>query len=156
MFDSKRDALRTIAGIKPSCSVHNLDPFAEGCEAWEIAEDIDDPALAYEAASILVPEEKGGENSSFFVNAARDLCAGVMQAFIIKKPKKWTLAELILTLSDKDKAEKLLRSVPQTRHIADEHFNRDERALNNVLYTLTAALAPLRPIAALYANSKKK
>jgi len=154
IFDPKRNALQLIAGMKTTCPVKNMNPFAVGCWAWDMAQDVNDPTVAYEMASILVKEEKG--TNPFFAQAARDLCAGVIQALFMTRPNAWSFADVILTLSSKEKAERLLRSVPATNPIAEEHYNREQKTVDSIHMTLTANFGPLRCIAALNATAKHK
>jgi hypothetical protein len=154
LYDAKHDALSLLAGMKVTCPIVNFNPFCPNSFAYDMAADVNSPAAALDVARTLIKREKG--ENSFFADAARDLLAGIIQALIIKRPREWTFAEVLQIFSNSEQTKSLLHSLPQTRHIAEEHFNRDERTLSNVQYTITANSSMLRPIAALWANSKKK
>jgi len=156
VYDAKQDAIGLIMGMAIQCRIIILNPFDKRSYAWDIAKDINSPSAAMQLASLIIPKsEKGGDNE-FFTLAARDLVAAVVQAFILTRPREWTLAELLLTLASREKTERLLQSLPQTRHIADEHFSRNERTLTSVQYTITAYTSEFRTIAALYENCDRK
>lgn len=152
VFDPKGDMLSIIKGIAPHCPVHILNPFDARCAAWDMARDVTSPATTLEIASIIIKMDRG--DNSFFVHAARGLMAAVMDAFILSRPGAWTLADVVLTLSDQGRTESLLRSVPATNHKADQYFGEtDPRTVANVMATVSAHAAMLEPIAAAWARA---
>jgi len=152
LFDAKGDLFSILAGMPLQCKVLLFHPYDARSCGWLMGKDVTSFSIALQVASIIV-EKETGDNNSFFTKAARDLFAGVMQALIITRPGNWSFADLLRILSNSEQIESLLRSVPQTRHIADEHFSRNSRTLSSVLYTISANIAMLRPIAALWEKS---
>lgn len=155
LYDAKQDLLGIIGGMRLCVPVILLNPFDYRSSGWAIAEDVKTLATALQVAYILITEEQGG-NNAFFVKAARDLLAAVFIALHITKPGRWTLADAILILSDSTRAKTLLTSLPQTAHIAREYFSRDPRVLSSVQSTISANVAMLRPIAAMWSKSAHK
>jgi len=156
IYDPKNDMAELLSGMSISCPILFLNPFDQRSVAWDMACDITTPAIALQAASLIIQEEgKHGENS-FFTKAARDLFTAVMVALHHVRPHDWTLADVIHTLSSTERTRSLLERVPHTRDAAREHFERDERALSNVQYTISANVAYLRPIAALWHHSSRR
>jgi type IV secretory pathway TraG/TraD family ATPase VirD4 len=154
IYDAKQDILPILSGMKLSCPVVTLNALDRRGVAWDMAKDIDSYAVALQVAANLVPDEQG--HNAFFVKAARDLLAAVMIAFHLHRPGEWLLTDVILTLSDKERAKKLLSLRPETRHIARDYFSRDPRTLANIQQTITAHVSMLRPIAAAWSRAEHR
>lgn len=155
IYDPKGDMLQILSGMRLRVPVILFHPFDRRAAAWAIALDVTSPAIALQVAYILIPAEENGQNA-FFINAARDLLAGVFIALHLTKPGRWDLAEAVLILSDQKRTARLLNSLPQTRHYAREYFSRDPRVLANIESTITAHMSMIRPIAAMWSKSKHK
>jgi len=151
IYDAKQDILPILSGMKLRCPVVTLNALDHRGAAWDMARDIDSHAVALQVAANLIPEEQG--HNAFFVKAARDLLAAVMVASHLSRPGGWTLADVVLTLSDRDRAKRFLQQHPETAHIAREYFTRDPRTLANIQQTITAHMSMLRPIAAAWARA---
>lgn len=155
IYDAKQDIMEILSGLSLSCEIIILNPFDARSVAWDMAKDITTPATAIQIASIIIEEEKG--HNAFFSKAARDLFAAVMIALHNTRPGDWTLADLVRILSSTDATQQLLESVPYTRAIAEEHFGRQtNNTTANVQYTISANVAYLRTIAALWQNAKRR
>lgn len=154
VYDAKGDMMELLSGMPLSGDIHILNPFDARSVAWDIAADVTTPATALQISSIIIEDEKG--HNSFFVKAARDLFANVMIALHETRPGNWTLADVVSVLSNTDRTRELLESVPLTRYVSQEHFNRDERTLANVQYTISANIAYLRPIAGLMHRAQRR
>lgn len=155
IYDPKQDMLEILSGLAPSCEIIVLNPFDARSVAWDIAKDVTTPATAIQIASIIIEEEKG--HNAFFAKAARDLFAAVMIALHNTRPGDWTLADVVTTLSSTDVTRQLLEAVPYTWLIAEEHFGRQtNNTTANVQYTISANIAYLRPIAALWEKATRR
>jgi type IV secretory pathway TraG/TraD family ATPase VirD4 len=154
IYDAKQDCISILSGMKLHCPVVILNPFDVRSAAWDLAADITSPAIALQVAHALIPDEQG--YNAFFVKAARDLMAAVFMALHLSRPGRWTLADVVLILSDTNRAAKLLHSLPQTRAIGREHFSRDPRTLSNIQSTISANVAMLRPVAAMWEHATQK
>lgn len=155
IYDPKQDMLEILSGLAPSCETIVLNPFDARSVAWDMAKDVTTPATAIQIASIIIEEEKG--HNAFFAKAARDLFAAVMIALHNTRPGDWTLADVVNTLSNTDATRQLLEMVPYTHLIAEEHFGRQtNNTTANVQYTISANIAYLRPIAALWEKATRR
>ena len=106
IYDAKQDVLSLLAGMGLRCPIWTLHPFDARGVAWDMASDITSPAAALQAATLLVPKAQNDANP-FFSNAARHLLYGVLLAFILKAPGRWSLRHVLLAL----RSEPLLRQV---------------------------------------------
>lgn len=154
IYDSKQEVISILSGMKLRVPMVIMQPFDWRSAAWHMAQDIKSLATALQVAYILIQEEQG--YNAFFVKSARDLLAAVFIALHLTRPGQWTLADVVLTLSDTKRTKALLGSLPQTSHIAREHFSRDPRTLANVQSTISANMAMLRPIAAMWERCSHK
>lgn len=149
IYDAKQDMLEILSGMSLSCPIRILNPLDARSVALSLADMITTPTAALQFASIIIEEERG--QNSFFTKAARDLFGAVMVALHHIRPYEWTFADMLSILSSTDRTRSVLEQVPHTRDIAREHFERDDpRTVANVQYTISANIAYLRPIAALW------
>jgi len=154
IFDAKSDILSILSGIRIRSPVYFFNPMDTRSAAWDIAKDVKGSIFASQFAENFIKENKN--ENPFFAEAARHLLAGVIEAYTFKKPDNWTLLEVLNTLSNTEETLALLQSVPQTRDIAREHFERNDVARSNVQYTCTANLGKLRSIACLWEKASEK
>ncbi len=154
VYDAKQDMIEILSGMSLSCDLIILNPFETRSVSWDLAKDITTPATALQLASIIIEDEKG--QNSFFSKAARDLFAAVIVALHHTRPGDWTLGHVLSVLSSTERTHTLLEQVPYTRDAAMEHFQRDERTLANVQYTISANIASLRPVAALWHHADRR
>ena len=105
IYDAKQDVISILSGMKVHCPVVILNPLDVRSAAWEIAVDVNSPAIALQVAHAFNPDEQG--YNAFFVKAARDLMAAVFMALHLSRPGRWTLADVLLILSDTNRAAKL-------------------------------------------------
>ena len=154
IFDAKRDILSILSGIRIRSPVYFFNPTDTRSTAWDIAKDVKGSALSSQIAHNFIKESRN--ENPFFAEAARDLFAGVIEAYTFKKPDNWTLFEVLNTLSNTEETLALLQSFPATRHVAREHFERSEVTRSNVQYTCTSNLGKLRPIACLWEKASEK
>ncbi len=154
VFDIKREMYQFLHE-HAQCPVHMFNPFDKRSCTWHLAVDFNDPVSCHQLGVALIEDEKEG-NNSFFTKSARGILAAVLVAYTICKPKEWTLAEVLYTVSDRKAIETTLRSVPQTKHYAKKIASYEEKTLSNVLQTIHANAETLGPIANLMARSEKR
>jgi len=154
IFDAKRDILSILSGIRIRSPVYLFNPMDTRSAAWDIAKDVKGSTIASQIAHNFIKENKN--ENPFFTEAARDLFAGIIEAYTFKKPDRWTLFEVLNTLSNTEESLALLQSFPQTQHVAREHFERSELTRSNVQYTCTSSLGKLRSIASLWERASEK
>jgi len=155
IYDAKQDMLEILSGMRLQYDILILNPLDLRSFAWDIAKDVRSPVVALQVSSIFIQDD-GHFTTDFFVKAARDLFASVLIALNLRRPCDWTLADVVMILSSTEQTRHLLDSVPATRATAREHFERDPETLANVQYTITANLAYLRVLAALWYHTSRK
>lgn len=158
LFDLRGDLPQHVA--QGTSSVRVLNPLDARCCAWALHKDITDPVSAKQLAAILVPEsESAGNGDQFFVNAVRDILAGVMLIFIkcAKDDAQWTFRDLILGCLYRPYLKVLLqqtetrdkKAFPLAHRLKSIYLDsKDERTVSNILSTISAKLSIYEPIAA--------
>lgn len=79
ILDPKGDYLDILAKMLPPEQLAVLGPWDIRSRRWDIAADINTPALADQFARAVFPREDGGANQ-FFVTAARVVLAGIVKS----------------------------------------------------------------------------
>lgn len=150
VYDAKLDQFPTFAGMKASLPVKTLHPFDDRGVAWDIAADCSSPAVADQIAEILIPDSNEGQNSYFAV-ASRHLLSGVIRAYMMVAPNRFTFRDVVLATKDRAILVKLLSLFEQTRDRL-EHF-KEERTAQSVMSTLITKMAPYDCIAAAWSHA---
>ena len=134
--------------------IKSLNPFdINGC-AWDIAKDIQERVHAREMAEILVPPEPNA-SQPFFGNAVRALLTGVMQAFFMTSPERWTFRDVMYAMDSPDRMIEVLSRTAETRALIPRFFNKTE-AEKNIITTIDTKLNMYRAIAGLWSTAKEK
>ncbi len=144
IYDGKRELLSYLFNMRLRCPIRILNPFDVRGVAWDIAKDCTDPATACEIASILLPSQ--GESQAYFVNAAQDILSGVLMAYHLHCPGKWTFRDVIIALETPDALRHLLNLHFETRNRLN-YFAKDATFLD-ILTTISTRIAAYRQIAA--------
>jgi type IV secretory pathway TraG/TraD family ATPase VirD4 len=161
VFDAKRElyAYFVKLGIHQSL-IHTLNPFDRRGARWDIAGDIttDTQAVQLSHSFIEMPEGKG--DNSYFGDTAREIFAGVIQAFnhlsdqeeAQGKPRiDWRLRDLVLAVRYEEVMIHLIKKCPDTRHIIKKHFA--SREIKSVLSTLGTDISAFNGVAALWEHA---
>lgn len=155
IYDSKRDMLPVLHGIfdrlkRTDADEHItlLNPFDKRGVAWDMAQDITEPAHAQELASILIREEQNAKEP-FYPNAARLIVENVILSFIEETPLQWTFRDVCNAVQTKKNIASVLGRSTRTNWVIDALFG-DERTTANIMATIAAAMRPYRVIAALW------
>ena len=156
IYDAKQDLMEILSGMPLQCEVKILNPLDLRSYAWDMSKDITNVFIALQVGTMLIRKEKGQNENTFFSNAARDLFSAVLIAMHDLRPYDWTFADVLLTLSDSEKAERFLRSCRRTRRIAIEYYTKEPKVLSNIESTISANIAMLRPFAALSSKATNK
>lgn len=154
IYDAKLEALPILAGLNLRVPFVSLNPFDKRSAAWDMAADITEPATAKQIASILIPEEKNA-TQPFFADASRQLLEGVMTAFMIRQPGKWTFRDVLLALKSGDRLRRVLGSVDYTRDLVEAYL-ANERESKSILATLATKLGPYDAVAAMWSEATEK
>ena len=157
IYDSKQDQLPLLAGLGLKTNVIVMNPFDTRSYAWNIAEDITTLSQVEEFAAILVPDDKTGNSNPFFTDAIRALLKGVVTVFMLERPGKWTLREVLLVMTDKKLLNRVIRSHSRTQQLAEFFLDRDDSETTGNIYTSIAArLEAFKTIAALWDKTLKE
>lgn len=154
IYDAKLEVIPQLSGMELNAPVIILNPFDKRSVAWDMAADITEPATAKQIASIFIPEEKQA-SQPFFSDAARHLLEGVMVAFILTRPLKWTLRDVLVTLKSGSRLAAVLSSTPATKDLVETYLSH-ERESKSVIATLSTKLGPLDVVAALWESAEAK
>lgn len=154
VYDAKGDMISILRGIIPNKNgklIVPLNPFDTGSFAWNIAEDVNEPAHALEIASILIPSDAHA-SQPFFADAARALLEGVMTVFVLKRERNqinWTFRDVMNAMWDKDQLIAILRSEEYTQELASLYFS-NEKTAENIMSEIGTKLGRYRIIASLW------
>lgn len=155
IYDSKRDMLPVLYGIfdrlkRTDAKEHItlLNPFDKRGVAWDMVQDITEPAHAQELASILIREEQNAKDP-FYPNAARLIVENVILSFIENNPLQWTFRDVCNAVQTKRAITSVLTRSSRTAWVIESLFG-DERTTANIMATIAAAMRPYRVIAALW------
>lgn len=154
VYDAKLEVLPQLAGMGLQAPVIVMNPFDQRSVAWDMASDITEPATAKQIAAIFIPEEKNA-SQPFFSDAARQLLEGVMTAFILTRPKQWTLRDVLVTLKSASRLSAVLSSTPTTKDLV-ETFLANEKESKSIIATLATKLGPFDVVAALWESAGTK
>lgn len=159
IYDAKRDTCSFIAGLFKDCphlkpDVYLFNPFDLRGIPWAMNQDIREGPTASQIANILI-EKPENATQPFFINAARALLGGVMEAFAYLTPDTWTLRDVILTMRHVDRIIAVLTMCPETRYMIDKYLTGSQRD-SDVDATIETALRNLSFVAAAWHHSDRK
>lgn len=152
IYDTKGDTLPALAGmgLLGTGRVHILNPFDQRSSAWDMAADIRDTAAALELATILSPLDERS-TSPYFSIAARDILQGILATFIARAPGRWTLRDVVNTMTNEKNLKRVLRQSPEGQELLSAHA-RVMETWNNVRGSISTKIEPYRVIAALWSH----
>lgn len=151
IFDAKCDIVPTLAGLgyePDDPNVWLMNPFDTRSAIWNLAEAVQEPAMARYLATLLVPEEKN-TTAPYFSNAAREIVYAVIVALNTRNENTWTFRDLLCALDSPDH----IKGVTKHDGHASRHarqFTSDKKHFRGVLSTLATKLGPFTQVAALW------
>lgn len=151
VYDAKQDVVSLLDGMGLTCEVRILNPFDTRSWAWDLARDIDSPAMASHIATILIPPDEGANR--FFSDAAQNLLAGVLVSFI-RSEKPWTFRDVLLAMGDARRLKAVLERDAQSRGLITKYFG-DERLIQDIISTAGSKTQLYEPIAAVWDHAAK-
>lgn len=122
------------------------NPFDARCGAWDIARDINDPAVADDVAALMIPIRDTSGGNDFFPKAARRLLEAAMTVFIKRAPGRWRLRDLVAVAQRAELLEAVLDSLPETAHLTTYFYK--QKSFGDVVQTLQADVLSFSTIAA--------
>lgn len=153
VYDAKGDMLSILSGMNISGGIRTLNPFDARSVAWDMAADVRDKSAALDVASIFIPPEEG--QNRYFSDAARAIVAGIMVAFHELAPGAWTFRDLVFAARTEGRLRQVLGAVPDTAELIAEYF-LERRTFLNTKSTISARMAILEPIAALWHHATQR
>jgi type IV secretory pathway TraG/TraD family ATPase VirD4 len=153
IFDPRGDAVRYLQRNGVSCPIFNMNPFNANSFAWDMAADIRNTVAAEDCAALLVHAKEDSGESDFFTLAARHLLKGVLLAFIGRN-EHWTLRDLIIVTTNKDRLRDVLLSHPTTSDLVKQ-YGPPGITFQNVVVRLSQATMRCEEIAAIWERTPK-
>ncbi len=154
VYDPKQDVLPFLQSLDLRCPVRTLDPFDGNGAAWDVAKDVNSPALALQLAFDLIAKEQ--KEGGYFIPAARDVLWGLVMSLCDHCGENWTLRDVVLATRSWERLKRLLYTSSQGRERFDTHLGRSERQGAGVIGTIRANLASLEVVAALWEHAPEK
>lgn len=152
VYDPKTEVMSTLASIGSELPVVTMSPFDKRGAQWDMAADVTSPVTALQVAANFIPADSG--QNRYFSDAARDLMTKVMLT-LVQSRADWTLRDVLLAMMSAADLEALLSMSEAGRRAFEMHAG-DARTFSNVLSTAQTWLAPLEPIAALWAEAETR
>ncbi|MEM8610660.1 MAG: type IV secretion system DNA-binding domain-containing protein [Cyanobacteria bacterium P01_H01_bin.105] len=125
-----------------------LHPFDKRCSPWWVSYDYQTEADAAAFAELLVPQEKGSKDDSYWRGVTLLVVQGVVTYFCRVAPKAWTLRDVLLALRNLELVDKMFADIPDLKHFSDYKGSGDTTA--NIASTLVTKMQRYNVIAALW------
>jgi len=155
IYDPKQDMVPILKALKPTVPIHILNPFDARSSAWDMAQDITEPATAYQLASLIISDpDKADGNSMFFISTMRNIMSAVLQSFIEFTPTVWTFRDVLLAMSTEFNLRLVLGRTPKGRQVLEACLKRGE-TFDNIRASIEARISEYEIIAALWHNSTR-
>jgi hypothetical protein len=153
IFDPKGENYSVINGCLSTNSVIILNPFDQRCAAWDMAQDITNPAEAQALAEILVPANPF-EKDPFWRFTVLTLLEGLVVWFILHAPGVWDLRDIVLIMLDENALRAILSSDRRTEPYLLTLGSQNTTA--NIFATVSTRMRPYGIVAACWdrANSR--
>ena len=153
IIDAKNDIAAFLSKIGVTCQVYSLNPFEARksmprAMAWDIAADIDNPAVALNFVSGLFPEEQNGSNR-FWTDAARNGVTAVLESLIRHSPGDFTFSDFVFITLSLDRIKEVLQRDEQGRDDYLSYFC-DENTAFKVFAVIASRMAYFKSVAALW------
>ena len=156
VYSWKRDIISFLTWLEPECPIYVLDPYDYRFVGWEIAKDIgNDPEEVRELAESIIPaDDKTGE--PYFRDTAVLIVDAIIQGLIIRSPKTWTFRDLILITRNEKTITEFLISIPEKRHVIEQHAKEIGKTFQCVISTAVGKLSRLESVAAAMERAEEK
>lgn len=157
LYDPKRDMLPILAGMgwKPNDkNLWVLNPFDKRSVPWDMAGDIHSPSDAEYLATLMVPPEPGS-NAPFWPNSGRAIVSAVILGLMKKRPGEWTLRDLLLSLSSKERVRDIAKN-SEWGYTKAAQYLEDEKHIHTIMSTIASSAQRFDIVAALWHNTPGK
>jgi hypothetical protein len=132
----------------PEEDIFILDPFDQRCATWNLAKDITGDAAAQNLAALIVPSEPNA-STSYFWQAARNTVWAVIIALNSLRPERWTLRDLIHSLSSPENIARLVNQVSEAKTKAEPYL-KDTTHFPSVYTSIMTKASRLETVAGLW------
>lgn len=142
IFDTKGDTLGLLEGLGIKYTLMNINDVR--ASSWDIAADFQDYDKVIELAHILLPQRGGGE-SVFFQDAARDIISAIIMSFIFRHGRFWGLHDVFnAALSDVETLKEIILRYPRGQDVINAYFDTEaDETLDNIRMQIATQLLPL-------------
>lgn len=157
IFDASNEFVPFVyAHVGEDTPVYVLNPADSRCYQWDMAKDVRGAANTTDLSHTIVKDKEN--DTPFFIEGARCLTAGVMDAFYLtmvkqKKHIAWTLRDVACATSSGERIKAVLDLQPKYLAYIKEAFL--QRNNNDVFSTLIARTKELRVVAAMWHDRPK-
>ena len=132
----------------PEEDIFILDPFDQRCATWNLAKDITGDAAAQSLAALIVPSEPNA-STPYFWQAAQNTVWAVIIALNSLRPGRWTLRDLLHSLSSPENIERLVNQVSEAKTKAEPYL-KDTTHFSAVHAVILTRASRLETVAALW------
>ena len=154
VYDAKTDLLPFVArmGFNPEQHVILTNPFDTRSAAWDIFEDVDNPAASQAFADILCEDQSA---DAFWTVAAREMVSACVDGLNAHtdangRRKYWSLRHLVSVLDDYALLAQILDRTPKGKGVARDYMGATAKLSDSLKATLRSHVSPYRLIAALW------
>ena len=165
VYDPKLEVISFLSRfpMNHNARLKTLHPFDRRGHAWDLAKDIRGILEARQIATNLIPSHRESGSNQFFVDAARDLLAGVMLTFAkcLPDPDAWTFRDVLLAMlhqpylewvlshdTDRDGKPFIQNERLKSSYLGSDPKRTDWRTVSNIRSTINARLSVYEPVAA--------
>jgi hypothetical protein len=146
-FDDKGSALgKWYTMLPPSVPVWYFQPLSLSSIRWDLYKDFVVDSDFAQLASMIIPEESGGSENSFWYDSARETLRALIDV-LHRFGGPWTLRHLVTAAAERKVLFEILHLCPETRSIA-RRFLGDSKEGRAVHSTLTSCLGKYSVVAA--------
>jgi len=135
VYDDKRNFLPAISAmpLHEDVPIYNLNPFDKRSVAWDISKDLSHISEASTFADLLIGSRNyKGENPRFFDDHASLIVSGLIKAFMIEAPGRWTFRDVFVCLRDLRFLMGVLMSCDYTKADMGRFFGAEKTSWNTI------------------------
>ena len=158
VYDPKSDMIPFLVqiGLSIERDIIVTNPFDRRSAAWDIADDVDNPADGQAFADMVV---QNGTGDAFWQVAAREMISATIDGLNARRSTKgmsaWTLRHLVLVLDDTQALRQVLDRTEKGRGVRRDYIDASDGRLRASLNaTLRSHVTPFRLIAALWDHAQ--
>lgn len=135
VYDDKRNFLPAITAmpLHEDVPIYNLNPFDKRSVAWDISKDLSHISEASTFADLLIGSTQyKGDHPKFFDEHASLIVSGLLKAFMIEAPGRWTFRDVFVCLRDLRFLMGVLMSCDYTKADMGRFFGAEKTSWNTI------------------------